>query len=419
MIDVKALAAKDPFLGLIADDSWVGWTFDLNYEKAAVLTNDHWKQRVHGIPHNGFLLASAFTPTGSQSVPEEDRVIVLLRVLGSAPLPFTQDAQQTKIDHLQRQPEMSLRDFDDITRNQLQYGALECRVLGAFYKEGSTLQLGSDLENYESARTLYAFRPRGKSLETIVNYLDPLLLQRSIEEGIAMGIPADRVRNLAFPIGAVRFTSTQRGQTLDPPVPVRIPGMDFLARRTGVFGMTRSGKSNTVKHIISVVKRMADENQVNIGQLVYDLRGEYANPNTQDRGSVASLYPNDVVCYRLVSSSKPGFRLLLTNFYEQLEDAMAYFRDLVPGNPGATSGDVAAFLQSEFEEPPADDYSAHTAWERRVAIYRTLLYKAGFRPPRDLRITFDSNQAVRDAVAKKLGSGHPLIGSRRTRSTVD
>ncbi len=40
---------------------------------------------------------------------------------------------------------------------------------------------------------------------------------------------------------------------------VTIQQGDFLARRTAVLGMMRTGKSNMVKHTISVVKRVADE----------------------------------------------------------------------------------------------------------------------------------------------------------------
>ena len=49
--------------------------------------------------------------------------------------------------------------------------------------------------------------------------------------------------------------------------------------------MTRSGKSNLVKQMVRVIKRVADEGRVPIGQLIYDLNGEYANANRQDKGA--------------------------------------------------------------------------------------------------------------------------------------
>ena len=67
--------------------------------------------------------------------------------------------------------------------------------------------------------------------------------------------------------------------------------IDFLARRTGVFGMTRTGKSNTVKQLVSVVMRTSAQCGLKIGQIIYDLNGEYANANQQDKGSIAEVYP--------------------------------------------------------------------------------------------------------------------------------
>ena len=41
--------------------------------------------------------------------------------------------------------------------------------------------------------------------------------------------------------------------------------------------MTRTGKSNMIKQTVSVVKDISDTYGLKIGQLIYDINGEYAN----------------------------------------------------------------------------------------------------------------------------------------------
>ena len=64
--------------------------------------------------------------------------------------------------------------------------------------------------------------------------------------------------------------------------------------------MTRTGKSNTVKQLVSVVMRTSSERGLKIGQIIYDLNGEYANANQQDKGSIAEVYPKDTIRYRMI-----------------------------------------------------------------------------------------------------------------------
>ena len=44
-----------------------------------------------------------------------------------------------------------------------------------------------------------------------------------------------------------------------------------------------------IKQMVSVVKRVADEGSAKIGQIIYDINGEYANPNQQDEGDIAEF----------------------------------------------------------------------------------------------------------------------------------
>jgi len=141
--------------------------------------------------------------------------------------------------------------------------------------------LGSDIETYHTAVRLQVYKPVGDALATMVNYISPVRENAAKEEAERMGLQNALP---SFPIGSVRYTSTQRLQKElnQDGVVFNIQSVDFLARRTGVFGMTRTGKSNMIKQLVSVVKRTADETDMKIGQIIYDLNGEYANANQQD-----------------------------------------------------------------------------------------------------------------------------------------
>ena len=130
-----------------------------------------------------------------------------------------------------------------------------------------------------------------------------------------------------FRVGTVRYTSTDRLHRRDDravKVPVFVQPSDFLARRTAVLGMTRTGKSNMIKQMVSVVKRVADESKAKIGQVIYDINGEYANANQQDQGALADIYPDSTVRYRMLET--PGFMELRTNFYDQLTEGFEIIR---------------------------------------------------------------------------------------------
>jgi hypothetical protein len=167
--------------------------------------------------------------------------------------------------------------------------------------------------------------------------------------------------------------------------------------------MTRSGKSNTVKHVVSAVKRVADETGVPIGQLLFDLRGEYASANVQDTdvageaASLAGAFPDSVVRYRVRPTA--GFELILNNFYLQIPEALAVIREVVREDANAGAIDVQTFLQMSLDEPDAADRSLHTRWEVKKAIYATLLFRAGFEPPANYRVRFLANAQVRGAIA--------------------
>ena len=208
---MNKLFQQHDLVKLTQSDNFVGWVFSIDYDTALVMTNDLWKAKASGIPHNCFLVATSFNPKKFASAGEDEKEVVLLRVIGSTRLPQHDDLVRAKIDSYQSRTAIydteNQRDFDHITQNQLQFGGLECHVLGTFYFRDDNLWLGSDLESFANASRLEVYRPRDDALKMIVNYVDPIRRQKAIDDAKAAGInkPIDPIR-----IGTVRYTSTDR-----------------------------------------------------------------------------------------------------------------------------------------------------------------------------------------------------------------
>jgi len=398
---VDQVMANDLLAKLIQPNNFVGWTFSIDYEYALVMTNDLWKANAKGVPHNCFLIATTIDPSHMSTIPQEDKEIILLRVLGSTKLPQDDDLVRTKIDFFQQREGIfgndTVREIDDLTQNQLQFGGLKCRVLGTFYAYDGELWLGSDIESFATASRFNVYRPHGAALKTIVNYVDPIRKSAAREAATQMGLPGEPK---PFRVGTVRYTSTDRlhrkllgeqGQ-----VDVYFQPSDFLARRTAVLGMTRTGKSNMIKQLVSVVKRVADDGGVRIGQIIYDINGEYANANQQDQGALADIYAQDTIRYRMLETD--GFEELRTNFYEQLNEGFGIIQRELESANRVTTDYVRAFVNLSLDQPDQHERGEFVRWQRNVAAYKTLLYVAGFVPPPNHQVRFGVNQRVRDLV---------------------
>src|SRR5438874_2181479 len=97
--------------------------------------------------------------------------------------------------------------------------------------------------DYDTALVRTTALWKAQALRLIVNHIDPLRRRDASEEARQLGLarPIE-----PFQVGTVRYTSTARLHRRDEAekVPVCVQPSDFLARRTAVLGMTRTGKSN-------------------------------------------------------------------------------------------------------------------------------------------------------------------------------
>lgn len=358
----------------------VGYVFSMGYDQAKVLTNDAWRSRVGGVPLNSFLLACAFDPANYDKASELDKVVVLLRVTGPTPLPHDAEIIKAIIEHQQHRAQVARVDrkdgFDPFTHNQVQFGGLLCRVVGSFYVEGSQLMFGADVEDFFSASHLRVYMPTPDSLTTIVNYADPIRLKKADEDAKKMGFSK---LPTPFEVGHLQYTSTARLQKVHgtSTVPVTVQPMDFLGRRTAVLGMTRTGKSNSVKTMVSAVALSASAAEVRVGQLIFDMNGEYANANQQDAGSsISDVFTDNTVRYRGLST--PDFFDLRNNFFLSLDAGLEILQEAVRDQFKGGQPDQQTFLGINLQAPDASDRSAYKRWEKHVVIYRLLLWKADF-----------------------------------------
>jgi Helicase HerA, central domain len=299
-----------------------------------------------------------------------------------------------------------------VTVEEFQFGLLRCRVLGTFYLHDGKLRLGSDAENFSQAAGLAVYRPEGAALETIVNYISPARVAAAEEEARKLGLKGELPR---FPIGTVRYASTERlHRGADAAKAVfNLNAVDFLARRTAVFGMTRTGKSNTVKKLVSVVKRTSDSHGLKIGQIIYDLNGEYANANQQDKGSIAEVFPAATVRYRMVPTE--GFELILNNFFRQISEGHSTLRGLLEASKLPRSADLEAFLSMDFTPPSKENCSNDYEFQRqtalhqlKIAAYQAVLARAGYELPPGFKITFEVNPGIRNKVNPSVDPANGL-----------
>ena len=383
---------------IVQNAHFVGFAVDVTYSTFTVLTNDAWKERANGIPHNSFLFAASpnwlkstfdnFTNELKVNIAsDEDPEIILLRVTEEYELPSKDIWLATKIDKFKSLETKELHDgvvFDELSRNEIQYAGLKCRVLGTFYiDEHQNLTFGSDIENYYGAKILYVYKPSVEGLENIVNFETQKKIQEELSENHI------NLSNLV-PFGYVRYTSTQRLQKKEAKLAqVYINTNDFLTRRTALFGMTRTGKSNTVKILIKSIKEAAQKHGKKVSQIIFDVNGEYIYVNPQDEGAISTDIDD---CFILTfnpninTNSKNTdnnytdnkMRSLQFDLFKDLGLTHELIVSLMRSQSISTSTDLESFLginMYAYYNIDPSDYTQKRRAKRIIALYKFILSK--------------------------------------------
>jgi Helicase HerA, central domain len=419
--------AGDILRGLVEEKAYVGEVVSLGYNDAILQIHDYHRQQVGGIPALCFLLATRVNPQTTPDARIEDASVILLRVMDQADLPNADEAKRVRVENAQRVSGEVSVNWDDrsvmdaTTHNLLSYAGVRCRVIGTFYMNDIgtdsapnwQLCFGSDISNYYPNRGLKVFKPRGEVLAHIVNFRDPM---------IYAGVRIPMVR-----IGQVRYASTNRRFQQVASIPVSVTPTDLLGQKTALFGMTRTGKSNTTKIVLKAIfaLRWAKTDAQQIGQLVFDPNGEYANENTQDADTksdnpnaiknvwkcaspeVRSNFQKDVVTYGITKHpSDPDRILMLLNFYQ--DQNLQTGKEIINAAIAERSSGriyISNFIDVNFQLPEDADEGDKVRFQRRVLLYRALLHEAGFgKPPqKEARLKGLFNEGLRKALRSGKG----------------
>jgi DNA helicase HerA-like ATPase len=406
------------------------------------LTCDAWKYKVNGIPQGSFLLAFY---NGESDVDEA----LLLRVIAPTKSPTDDDNIRSMVAYYKENIPIEGRaggetesKLDEFTRYEFSFSAIECSILGVFYnvsvtdKNGENIrqtEFGADVENFYSANNYRVYKATDKVLQTIVNQRD--------DKNTIVGNPNE------FEIGFVRYSSSRRFQHDLEKVPVWINSKDFLGKRTALFGMTRTGKSNSVKKIIQATTEISskatniltydierlkqlgaitekdslreltaeltppfekdDAPRYPAGQIIFDINGEYANLNMQDKGTaIFEIYEELVTRYSIID--KEGFKVMKTNFYTDILGGFNFIQNELSKDD---SNFIKDFLAIDLTPPDRDsDDSTKVRYERKIAAYKCCLHVAQFKTPiGESRITFTGRDEL-NKLYKEDGSVNPSKG---------
>ena len=366
----------------------VGSVYTLSYSTAVVAVFDYDRELAGGLPQNSFLAAAK---------PEGGSGFILLRVRREARLPAASANDQTRQESIEDVGNLGpwSEKMPTWIKDKMSLHGLECSVLGTFVEHGDgTVRFAEDIDNYYAVSELMAWKPDAGTLKLIVNH-------QHRTNDISMG-------NDPVPIGRTRFAAAEDSTAVN--VGFAIDPTDIMKRRTAYFGMSRSGKSNGIKVVAESIYGLRAHNAKHrIGQLIFDLSGEYAQDNFQDGKGLHRVYEplgleraNEVATYGLIEVPWDKPRVLMKlNFYgdelpwswstdddtaaveaalEQLLAGKAIINEIMEGENARYT---TAFRDTDLsvDRMAQTDKGAQTRYRRALLAYRTALYAAGLAVP--------------------------------------
>ena len=201
----------------------------------------------------------------------DDDTFILLRIQRDARLPTSAASDETRQKGIEASGNKGpwAGELDAWVRDQVSLHALECTVLGTFIVGADRkYRYAEDIDNYYSVHELMVWKPDSKTLGLIVNH-------RHRTNDILSDQPPQK-------IGFTRFAAAEPETAVN--AEFCLNATDMLKRRTVYLGMSRSGKSNGLKIVSKAIYRLRqnDPTEHRVGQLIFDLNGEYAQDNPQD-----------------------------------------------------------------------------------------------------------------------------------------
>jgi len=380
---VSGMLAK---YGTLDRSSLLGFLLKMDYDELTVVTCDAWKRNCGGVPKNSFVIVKLNEKAATFQTENARPFLILARIRETAMTPVAADIQSTifQIHKVQAT-------IDPLTNAELQWGALKADILGTYYDtaEGE-IDFGNDIDSFVSPHFYEIYVPKHEHLKVLVNSF------------VAQKDPIQ--------IGRLRYTETETVGTGEF-VPVSISPHDFLCNRTALFGKTRMGKSNTIKVILDTMLKKEES----LGQIVFDLSGEYTYSDPQTGGSLYISHQEKCVRYSLnprapdVESKKdiPAPSMLRINFYEQIALGHSIISTLFNTRHQRRPDYMNAFFAWEpIDEEAATeipDEGDRTRYLRALSMYKAYLYKAGFVGGNHLRVRLHLRAQIKQRLAELPG----------------
>ena len=378
--------AKGPIANMLnayevaTSERLLGFLLDLGYDELRLVTCDAWKRKCGGVPRNSFVLVKLNEQAAGVAPGSVRQCLILARVSETATTPVAADIQSTifQIHKVQAK-------IDPLTNAELQWGALKATILGTYYDEGDQIGFGNDIDTFSSPHFYEVYVPTDEHLEKLINTF------------------VDSANPLQ--IGRLRYTETEtvrRGREVE----IRVSPADFITNRTALFGKTRMGKSNAIKVILDTIL----SSQLNVGQIVFDLSGEYTYPDPQTGASIYLRHRERCTRYSLrprhppaeTEAGAPPPQMLRVNFFDQVALGHAIIESLFDAFHQRRPDYMAPFLGWEPIDPRdigtvLPEKGDQVRYSRALSIYFALLHEAGFAHP-PLKVQLALNEAIKTAL---------------------
>jgi hypothetical protein len=126
-----------------------------------------------------------------------------------------------------------------------------------------------------------------------------------------------------------------------------------------------------------------------VGQIIFDINGEYAIANLQDEGTaIFELYKEDTIRYSVFG--KEGFAIMRVNFYREthwFNLITSHFKQIKE-----SSDYVNSFLAISLEKPEDYDSVCQLGQDSMKVAFSMLLYRAGFLMPKGFKVKFEGKK---------------------------
>jgi len=375
---------------LINGTDEIGGVYDMGYESCTINTNDAHLEEVGGLARTAYALAVP-TERASGDVDTDSGYALLLRINGRTELPDENDLERMREETSREMVDDTTTHAgkkapDPLTRAEMQRVAFDADIVGTFYEQDGSLVFGSDAESVYSTVHYRVFLPDSETLSKIASF------------------PHSPNDEEVLPLGRVRYSSTERLGTGES-AKVHFDPRDLLGLKSGFFGKTRTGKSNTMKIKAIATAIYSLKAGESVGQLIFDPSGEYANANDQDEEALGEL-PSDVVSiYGWNTEGRDNRRALHVNFYD--DDIIDVIWSITRSRLTNTSNYIQSFKQVD----PVGPSDSHGSESQRAKWRRSALYaafaKAGLDTPSDPISFVNVNDEVLEVIENHTNADLP------------